>query len=247
MNLGWAIGPLIGAIIIPLYGFQMLFSFGVIISLVCFVTRFLLLHEPSLAASERKNSVSPMFSRNVAYFVGGCSLFGLASGLFLPVMAPYAETVLRLTLVEIELMISIAQFAASFASLLGGAFVGKVGGKRSLATCFLCSSLAILIWTLSPTFVIAIVLMAFFSIFFYGFYETAYGTLVSSLTTSRNRATIFGISAIMIGLFTASGSAVGSFLWEIYAPMIPFLFTAVLALPSIVILLRVSQERKKLH
>jgi hypothetical protein len=84
--------------------------------------------------------------------------------------------------------------------------------------------------------------MAFFSIFFYAFYEVAYGTLISSLTSPQNRATIFGVTAIMIGLFTAGGSTAGSYLWELYAPTVPFLLTAVLAFPSMIILLRVRND-----
>jgi len=240
MNLGWAVGPLIGAFIIPLFGFQVLFYFGVTISVVCFAARLLLLHEPSRSATESEGIVFPKFNRNLAFFIGGCSLFGFASGLFSPVMAPYAEKVFKLSIVEIELMVSVAQFAASFASILGGIFVGRVGGKQGLATSFLCSGLAMTIWAFSPSFAVATVLMAFFSIFFYAFYEVAYGTLISSLTAPKNRATIFGVTAVMIGLFTAAGSTTGSYLWEFYAPIAPFLLTAVLAFPSMIILLKVS-------
>jgi MFS family permease len=143
MNLGWAVGPLIGAFLIPLYGFQILFYFGIVISLLCFVARVLLLHEPSGRTTESKGNIFPKFTRNLAYFICGCSLFGFAFGLFYPVMAPYAEKVLKLSIAEIELMISLAQFATSFASVLGSVFVGRVGGKRGLATCFLCSGLTI--------------------------------------------------------------------------------------------------------
>lgn len=242
MNLGWAVGPLMGAFLIPLYGFQMLFYTGVIISAVCFVPRLLLLHETSRRTTESERIVFPKLNRNLAYFIGGCSMFGFASGLFSPVMAPYAEKVFKLSIVEIELMISVAQFAASFASILGGIFVGRVGGKRGLATSFLCSGLGMAIWAFSPSFIPAIVSMAFFSIFFYAFYEVAYGTLLSSLTAPKNRATIFGVTAVMIGLFAAAGSTTGSYLWELYMPVVPFLLTAVLVFPSMAILLRVRNN-----
>lgn len=242
MNLGWAVGPLMGAFLIPLYGFQMLFYTGVIISAVCFVPRLFLLHETSRRTTESERIVFPKLNRNLAYFIGGCSMFGFASGLFSPVMAPYAEKVFKLSIVEIELMISVAQFAASFASILGGIFVGRVGGKRGLATSFLCSGLGMAIWAFSPSFIPAIVSMAFFSIFFYAFYEVAYGTLLSSLTAPKNRATIFGVTAVMIGLFAAAGSTTGSYLWELYMPVVPFLLTAVLVFPSMAILLRVRNN-----
>jgi len=240
MNLGWAVGPLIGAFLIPLYGFQILFYFGVIISVVCFAARVLLLHEPPRKTTESERIAFPRLYRNLAYFIGGCSIFGFASGLFSPAMAPYAEKVLRLSIVEIELMISVAQFATSFASILGGVFVGRVGGKQGLATSFLCSGLGMAIWAFSPSLIVATVLMTFFSIFFYAFYEVAYGTLISSLTAPKNRATIFGVTAIMIGLFTAAGSTTGSCLWELYTPIVPFLLAAFLAFPAMIILLRVG-------
>lgn len=242
INLGWAVGPLIGALLIPLCGFQILFYFGIIISIVCFTARLLLLHEPWRKTTESEKISFPKLNKNIAYFIAGCSVFGLASGLISPVMAPYAEKVLKLSLVEIQLMFSIAQFTASFASILGGIFVGRVGGKRGLATSFLCSGLGMAIWAFSPFFVVAAALMMFFSIFFYAFYEVAYGTLISSLTTPRNRATTFGVTAVIIGLFTAAGSTTGSYLWELYTPIVPFLLTAVLAFPSTAILLRVRKD-----
>ncbi|MDI6904781.1 MAG: MFS transporter [Candidatus Bathyarchaeia archaeon] len=147
-----------------------------------------------------------------------------------------------LSLAEIQLMFSAAQFTASFASILGGFFVTKTGGKKGLATCFLCSGLSIATWAFSSSFIIAVMLMALFSIFFYGIYEVAYGTLISSLTTPKNRATTFGVTAIMIGLFTAAGSTTSAHLWELYTPIIPFLLVAVLAFPSVLILLRVKNH-----
>jgi len=244
MNLGWAVGPLIGAFLVPLYGFRMLFYLGIIISVVCFVARFLLLREPIRKTTESESILVPKLDKNLAYFIAGCSMFGFASGLFSPVMAPYAEKVLKLSLVEIELMTSIAQFAASFASILGGIFVGKAGGKRGLAVSFICSGLTVAIWVFSSSFIVATVLMAFFSIFFYAFYEVAYGTVISGLTSPKNRATIFGVTAVMIGLFAGAGSTTGSYLWELYAPIVPFLLTAVLAFPSTVILLRVRNDQR---
>ncbi len=242
MNLGWAVGPLIGALLIPLYGFQILLYFGVIISIVCFAARLLLLHEPLRKTNESGKFFISQLNKNIAYFIVGCSMFGFASGLISPVTVPYAEKALKLSLVEIELMFSIAQFASSFASILGGIFVGRVGGKRGLATSVLCSCLGIAIWAFSPSFAVAAMLMTFFSIFFYAFYDVAYGTLISSLTTPKNRATIFGVTNVMIGLFTAAGSTTGSYLWEIYTPIVPFLLTAVLAFPSTAILLKVRND-----
>jgi len=242
MNMGWAVGPLMGALLVPLYGFRMLFYLGIIISVVCFVTRLLLLHEPPRKTTENESIHAPKLNRNLVYFIAGCSMFGFAAGLFSPVMAPYAEKVLKLSLVEIELMTSVAQFAASFASILGGIFVGKVGGKRGLATSFICSGLTVAVWVFSSSFIVATVLMAFFSIFFYAFYEVAYGTVISGLTSPKNRATIFGVTAVMIGLFAGAGSATGSYLWELYTPIVPFLLTAILAFPSAVILLRVRNQ-----
>jgi len=244
MNLGWAVGPLMGALLVPLYGFRMLFYLGIIISVVCFVARLLLLHEPSQRTTKSESIHGPKLNRNLIYFIASCSIFGFASGLFSPVMAPYAEKVLKLSLVEIELMTSLSQFAASFASILGGIFVGKVGGKRGLATSFICSGLSVAIWVFSSSFIVATVLMAFFSVFFYAFYEVAYGTVISSLTSPKNRATIFGVTAVMIGLFAGAGSTAGSYLWELYAPIVPFLLTAVLAFPSTVILLRVRNDQR---
>lgn len=242
MNLGWAIGPLIGALLVPLYGFQMLFYLGIIISVACFLARLFLLHETSRKATESESILLPKLGRNLAYLIAGCSMFGFASGLFSPVMAPYAEKVLRLSLVEIELMSSTAQFGAAFASILGGIFVGKVGSKRGLAISFIGSGLGVAIWVFSSSFIVATVLMTVFTIFQNAFYYVAYRTAISNLTVPKNRATIFGVTAVMIGLLTAAGSATSGYLWELYTPIVPFLLTGILSFPSAVILLRVRND-----
>jgi len=239
MNLGWSIGPLVGALIIPFYGYKILFVLGVIISGSCLVIRFLFIQETLKKLSKKKQEISTKINKDLAYLLAGCSLFSLAYGLVSPIIPIHAEKCLMMSISEIEIMFSIAQFATSILSLACGPFVKKVGGQYGLMMAFLGSGFSITMWAYSPSVYIAITLMIFFSIFFYALYDISYGTLISSLTTLETRATTFGTFSLMSGLMSALGSIAGPIIFA-SLPIATFVLTTTLTVPSTLFVLKIK-------
>ncbi len=241
VNLGWAIGPLIGALLIPSYGFRILFYITAVVSGFCWLVRLLFLQE-TMKKSKGSKFIIPAINRNLTYFLLACSLFGLSCGVTSPIIVPHAKEVLKLSFVDIELMFFLAQLAACIANPPCGALVRKLGDKESVAISFLISGLTITMWAYFKHLWIAVTLMAIFSISLYALYQVSYGTLISNLTVSKTRATILGISAITTGVSTALGSTIGSYIWEIYNPLIPFILAGILTVPSALLLLKIKQK-----
>jgi len=240
INLSWAIGPLIGAFIIPLFGFQLIFYIGIIISGFCTIIQCFFLRETLHKTSKDKRKISLRMSKNLMYFLASCSIFGLAYGLVSPLIALYANKILELSFFEIELMFSIAQFATCFITPPCGLIIKKIGSKHGLAVGIFGSCLSITIWVFSRSLWTAIILISLFSIFLFSLRDTAYGSLVSNITVPQTRATVFGIAAITIGISTAIGSTVGSYIWEFYNPILPFILCGILSFPSVLLLLKVK-------
>ncbi|MHA1833195.1 MAG: MFS transporter [Candidatus Baldrarchaeia archaeon] len=239
-NLSWAIGPLIGAFLIPLYGFQLVFYCGVIVSGVCAVIQFLFLQETMQKKSKVEHKISLVTNRNIAYFLTGCSIFGLAYGLVLPLISLYANKLLKLSFFEIELMFSISQFATCISTFPSGLLIRKIGSKRGFIVSTLGACLSIAVWIFSPSFLVAAILLSLFSIFVYSLQDTSYGSLVSNITVPQVRATVLGVAATIIGISNAVGSTIGGYLWEFYGPVFPFLLCGILSFPSTFFLLKVK-------
>lgn len=240
VNLGLAAGPLIGAALIPIYGYRPLFYITGAICGFCGIARLILLHEPVQKASEEKARVIfPTIGKNLMWFLAGCSLFAMVSGLIMPLTALYAEKRLGLSFVEVELMFFAAQFAMCLSSVPCGKLIERVGSKYCLMATFLGVCSITIAWAYSPFPWVAIVMMAV-SYIFYALYYVAYDSLISSLTVPQTRGATLGIAAIMIGSFTGIGSAIGSYLWESYDPALPFLVTGILGLPLAVLLSKIE-------
>ena len=240
INLSWAIGPLIGAFLIPLYGFQLIFYGGVIISGVCAAIQFLFLQETIHKKSKVKQEISLIINRNVVYFLTSCSIFGLAYGMVWPLIPLYANKLLKLSFFEIELMFSISQFATCISTFPSGLLIRKIGSKSGFIISTLGACLSIAAWMLSSSFWTAIILLSLFSIFVFSLRDTSYGSLISTMTVPQVRATVLGVAATIIGISIAVGSTIGGYLWEFYGPVFPFLLCGILSFPSIFFLLKVK-------
>ncbi len=245
INLSWAVGPLIGAFIIPLFGYKIVFYSGAIISGICATIQTLFLHETMQKRFEDASRVSLMVNRNIMYFLASYLIFGLAYGMVYPFISLYADGILKLSFFEIELMFSISQFAACFNTFPSGMLIKKIGSKRSFMIAILGSCFSILMWVFSTSFWTATILLSLFSVFVFSLRDTSYGTLMSSITNTQIRATVLGVAATINGLSIAIGSTIGSYLWEFYSPIVPFLLCGVLSFPSSLLLLKVKTKSKE--
>ena len=244
INMGFAFGPLIGAACIPHYGYRPLFYVTGVVSGVCGFVRLALLHETVPKSSKGKaKMVFPALSRNLVWFLAGCSLFSLGGGLIMALMPLYAMRRLGLSLVEVELMFSVAPFAMMLASIPAGKLVERFGGMRCLMMAFFGACVSIVAWAYSSSLLGAIMINAISSTFILLNY-VAYNSLISDLTVPKTRGAVIGLAGISLGIFTGIGSVMGSYLWEIYDPILPFLISGILGLPSAALLSKIKVPNK---
>jgi len=247
VNIGLTLGPLMGAFLIPLYGYSSLFYITGIVAAFCGVSRLLFLHETQKhTVSEGARTIFPRINRNLVWFLAGCSIFSLAYGMILPLMALYAgpEGVFGFSVEKVELMFFVAQFATCLTSIPSGKFLEKIDNRICLMTAFIGTSLSIMIWACSPLQWVAFTLMTLTYVFYTLFWIT-YDSFISSLTVPQSRGGVLGIAAIAVGIFTGAGSAIGSYLWERYNPILPFLITGILGLLSATPLLKIKLPKPK--
>jgi MFS family permease len=234
MNLGWAVGPLIGAFVIPAYGFDPLFIFGALSSALCLIPRILLLKETS---GEMKLKFSRPLREFYLPLIVSISVFNLANGVISPLIPIHAEKYMKLTPEEIELMFFTAQLFTSIFSLIASSFVMKAGEFKGMVLSFLFSGIFSLLWFFSCSYM-AFVLFSLYYIFLFALTEVSFGTALSKITTRSNRATAFGTATVLAGLSNSVGAYMGGGLWESYQPMVPFLLAFFLMLLSPVFLIK---------
>lgn len=228
MNLGWAVGPLIGAFVIPSLGFESIFIAGVVVSTACLLIRIALLSEPPASSERIRTPIKTVFLSLLLPIV----IFQLANGVIYPLIPLYAEKFMGFNVSEIQLMFFMAQLLTSISSLVAGSFVARIGGLKGLIVSFTLSGVFSLIWALSSSYTAFITLSLYYA-FLFAFTEVAFGTLFSELTVKENRATAFGTAIVASGLSHSAGSYLGGIIWEVLHPVVPFAlaFSLMLAAP----------------
>ncbi|MGC9021469.1 MAG: MFS transporter, partial [Candidatus Methanodesulfokora sp.] len=238
MNLGWAVGPLMGAFIIPLWGFDLLFILGALASALCLALRVLLLEE---AKKAEEMPLRPSLKEFLPFLIS-ISVFSLANGIIAPLIPIHAEKFQKFTTGEIELMFFTAQLFTSIASLIAGSIITRTGGMRGLGFSFVLSGIFSLLWFFSHSYA-AFALLSLYYISYFAFAEVSFGTALSGITTRGNRATAFGTTIVFAGLLSSIGSYIGGVMWESLQPVVPFLLASSLMVLSPAFLKRVDHNQ----
>lgn len=225
LNLGWAVGPLLGSFIIPSYGFDPLFILGIVASLSCLAIRATLLREPP------KLEGTSSFGVTFIPLLISLSIFNLANGLISPLIPIYAEKSMNFSIEEIEYMFFVAQLLTSISSITAGSLVMKIGGLRGLKLSFVFSGVFSLLWVFSRTYA-AFIFISLYYIALFSLAEVSFGTSISEITARDRRATAFGTATVITGLSHSVGSYLGGILWEISKPEVPFFLASSIMLLS---------------
>ena len=245
IDLGFVIGPLIGAMLIPFYGYTMFFyATGLVSGFSAFI-RLVFLREtlPEKMQKSGRKFVLPKFDKNFLFFLFGCCLFSFTGGLLMPIMARYAQDIIGLSFSQIELMFSVSMVAMLIASIPCGKCIERIGAKKCLGIAFLVADLTVGLWAYSWSFEVALLIMSFSSAFVTLNY-VGYNALISQLTVPETRGMAIGFSSLMLGVSAGVGSFVGPLLWVDLAPATPFLLTAVVCIPAALLLIKVDTAQK---
>jgi MFS family permease len=244
LDLGFVIGPLIGGALIPFYGYAPLFYITALACGVSGILRLFFLREtlPEEPQKPIRKFVLPNLDKSFLFFLLGSCLFSFGGGLLTPVTAPYAKGFIGLSFSQIEIMFSVAMVAMLIASVPSGWLVERVGIKKCLGVAWLISGATIGLWAYSWSAEVAVLVMAVSSAFvtlnFIG-----YNALISQLTVPENRGTTIGFSSLLLGISMGIGSYVGPLVWIGFFPAAPFVLSAIVSIPAVLMLTKVGKTR----
>ncbi|MFQ6057952.1 MAG: MFS transporter [Anaerolineae bacterium] len=224
IGLATALGPGLGAALLPLVGLRPLIYGTALITLVCALARVVGLretsHQPtSLDVGELRHH----FDARLRWFLAAASLFALVYTLTLwgPFTALHAEDALHLSKPQINGLFALGGFAAMAASLLGGRFTDRYGGRQALLVGCLSHVITMLAWALSRGLWVggALFVMANMGL---QVGIVAYSTLLTRMAPDRARGVVVGVSGTVVGVTSGVAPAVGAYLRGAFGSAAPF-------------------------
>jgi DHA1 family multidrug resistance protein-like MFS transporter len=232
--LGLTVGSLIGGYLPNPGKFELNIVVIGVAGIGAALVRLLFLKEtlPSKSRANRTNTRARFFAARlsqsawlvmVALLLSNFSL-GLGQA-FYPL---FSTEQLHLSQVEFAIMIG----AASLASMLGAFGAGRVsrrlGAKRMMIFAVVLSGAILVPWIYAPNAYIAIGFYAVSSLFGQ-FFLVGNQALMASITKIEERSSVIGFITTVAGLSGIAAPYIGSELWVLTSPRIPFLLSIMLS------------------
>ena len=242
--LGLTLGSLVGGFLPNPGKFELNILVIGIAGIGAALTRLLFLREtlPAEARSDRTDHrlFFGHLSRNIWLVMGALLLFNFSSGLGLAIYPLFSTQLLRLSQGEFAVMIGLG----SFASMLGAFGAGKVskrlGVKRMMIFAILLSGFFLIPWIYASNSLLAV---GFYAVsgFFVQFFLVGNLALMANITNAKERSSVIGLITTIAGLSTIAAPYIGSELWVIMNPRMPFLISVLLSALVVVPLAIVSE------
>jgi len=243
LSLAYILGPLIGAVLIPLLSYHSLFYLTTVISLIITFFCYTLLKETFHDEKKTREKIRVLrFFRGslLIYFISVCTA-AFGDGLMLNYVSIYAEQGLHMGESEIGLLFSIANFSALVASFPAGKIADKVGKRAVMASGTLIAAAAQVLWLFSPNFLTAFIV--------YGIYRAAtifpliiHNALIANLTSKEVRASVMGLFMTAVWMVSSISTLLGGIIWETINPKAPFLAYFLFQIPSVILLYFVKEK-----
>lgn len=246
-GVSFTLAPLVGGVVIQLYGYNPLFHLTAMVSLLLSILFHVFLRETSRKEDglKTKTKSSPLLHLRgslLLYFVSACiSFFGV--GLAREYFALYAERQFLMTETDIGLMFSASSLFMLIMSVPAGKIIDKIGRRLSIALGGLISTGASVIWLYSPNNLFAIILYGISGAVIFSI--IASDTLIADLTVKETRASIMGLFTTTMWILNSVASPLGSVLWTVLDPKIPFIIGFFFKIPAIVLLYFVKEKPLK--
>ncbi|MBC7265116.1 MAG: MFS transporter [Chloroflexi bacterium] len=224
ISLAIAVGPGLGALLLPRVGIRPLMYTTAVLSLVCALLRMVGLRETNHRPSPiTLGHLQDFRQEQVRWFLVVACLFATVYTLTLwgPFASLHAEDALGLDKPQINGLFAIGGLAAMVASLLGGRLADRYGGRNILAAACLAHVGTMAAWAIvgtSPTG------LALFAASNAGLQMgiVAYSTLLTQIATGRSRGTLVGLFGTITGLIAALAPTVGTYLRVHFGSAAPF-------------------------
>jgi len=242
--LGLTLGSLVGGFLPNPGKFELNILVIGIAGIGAALTRLLFLRETLPAEARSDQTDHRLFvghlSRNIWLVMGALLLFNFSSGLGLAIYPLFSTQLLRLSQGEFAVMIGLG----SFASMLGAFGAGKVskrlGVRRMMIFAILLSGFFLIPWIYASNSLLAV---GFYAVsgFFVQFFLVGNLALMANITNAKERSSVIGLITTIAGLSTIAAPYIGSELWVIMNPRMPFLISVLLSALVVVPLAIVSE------
>jgi MFS family permease len=167
-------------------------------------------------------------SRDIWLILLAWLLYNFFSGLGQPLYAIFATDQLHLSESEFAVMIGASYLASMLGAFGAGKVSRKLGVRKMMIFTVVLAGIILIPWIYSPNTFVAI---AFFAIsgFFLQFFFVGNQTLMANVTKAEERSSVIGFITTVAGIGAIIAPYIGSQLWVLFNPRVPFLLSVLLA------------------
>lgn len=236
IGLSLALGPAIGAVILPYFPIPRLVAFTGIVAIAMGVWRQRGLDETrKVDNSSKKFNYREIFQGRLFLMLLIGTFFTSISNLTIygPFVPLYSQDIINLTKKEINLVFAVGPFVAMVVSLIAGKLIERWGHGRMLNLSVLGTVLFIAIWMFSSGFGMAVFA---FSLAYFSFQGAAiaYDTLRTEIASHYSAGAVLGALGTVSGLTAALAAPIAGALIPYFGPQFPYLLAGALGLGLVV-------------
>jgi len=154
--------------------------------------------------------------------------FNFSSGLGLAIYPLFSVEQLHLSQGEFAVMIGIASLVAMLGAFGAGGVSSRLGVRRMMIFAIVLSGITLVPWIYASNSILAIGVYAV-SGFFVQFFLVGNQTLMANITRTEQRGSVIGFITTIAGLSSIVAPYIGSELWVLTNPRIPFLISVLLS------------------
>ncbi len=232
--LGLALGSLVGGYLPNPGKFELNIIVIGIAGIGAAVARLVFLKE-TLSPEARANRAHPRpsflvahLSRNVWLVMIALLFFNFSSGLGIAIYPLFSIEQLHLSQGEFAVMIGIASLVAMLGAFGAGRVSRRLGVRRMMIFAIILSGIMLVPWIYASNSILAIGVYAV-SGFFVQFFLVGNQTLMANVTRTEQRSSVIGFITTIAGLSSIVAPYIGSELWVLTNPRIPFLISVLLS------------------
>jgi len=246
-SLGLAIGYPIGGYLPNPGRFELNILIIGIVGIGATLTRLIFLREtltPKARVSLTKPGNRLFFTdlpRKVWLVMVALVLANFSSGLGLAIFPLFSTQQLKLSVGEFGIMGGMAALASMLGAIGAGRVSKRVGVKKMMIFAITLSAVLLIPWIFASNVFLAI---CFYSVsgFFAEFFLIGNQALMSNITSIKQRGSIIGFITTVAGLSGVVAPYVGSELWVLFSPRMPFLISILLSVLVAIPLLMVHES-----
>ena len=236
-QLGAILGPLLAFALVPLIGIRPLFIASLIPAIASLAILALFVSDVATRPRERGalEGVGRVLGGSFSWVVLALALFNLGAYNFSFILVRASE--LGVAVGALPLVYAILNVAHTAAGYPSGVLADRVGRSRVLALGIALLAISSLLLAMSAGSLGVGLAIAIVYGLHRGVYETVHRAIVPEYVSEELRATAYGILHLVAGLSFFAGISVVGYLWDLYGRSVAFVYSALMAVVSAVVLL----------